>query len=134
VIFVDTSYLIALFEKSDALHARARQWGRAIRVPLLISEFILVEAYNHFSRPFDRPKVPIIHRAIMTNARYEVVSLSSERLADGLEYHRQRPDKEWSMVDCISFRLMKERGVTQALTHDQHFEQAGFEALLRRDP
>jgi uncharacterized protein len=41
-----------------------------------------------------------------------------------------RRDKEWSLTDCISFVVMKERGLTEALTADHHFEQAGFKALL----
>jgi predicted nucleic acid-binding protein len=52
----------------------------------------------------------------------------------GLELHSRRADKEWSLTDCISFFVMQERGIHQALAHDHHFEQAGFEALLRRDP
>lgn len=48
--------------------------------------------------------------------------------------HRERPDKEWSLTDCISFALMGERRIQRALAYDHHFEQAGFEALLRKDP
>src|SRR6266851_7667037 len=51
-----------------------------------------------------------------------------------LRLHAQRLDKEWSLTDCISFVVMERRGISRALAHDQHFEQAGFEALLRRDP
>jgi predicted nucleic acid-binding protein len=42
-----------------------------------------------------------------------------------------RPDKKWTLTDCISFVVMQERGITEALTGDQHFEQAGFTALLK---
>jgi uncharacterized protein len=44
---------------------------------------------------------------------------------------RQRPDKEWSLTDCISFAAMREENLTEALTGDRHFEQAGFRALLK---
>jgi uncharacterized protein len=47
-----------------------------------------------------------------------------------LELFRNRPDKEWGLVDCISFVVMTEKGIAQALTADQHFNQAGFKALL----
>ncbi|MFM5956954.1 MAG: PIN domain-containing protein, partial [Dolichospermum sp.] len=43
----------------------------------------------------------------------------------------QREDKEWGLVDCISFIVMQDRGITDALTADTHFQQAGFRALLR---
>jgi predicted nucleic acid-binding protein len=62
------------------------------------------------------------------------IPASPELFADGLRLHHERPDKEWSLTDCISFHVMRERGITRALAYDIHFEQAGFEALLRRDP
>jgi predicted nucleic acid-binding protein len=51
-----------------------------------------------------------------------------------LKLHEQRADKAWSLTDCVSFIVMADGGMQRALTHDHHFEQAGFEALLRRDP
>jgi predicted nucleic acid-binding protein len=47
------------------------------------------------------------------------------------EYFKQHQDKEWSLVDCVSFVLMRQRGITEALTTDHHFEQAGFVCLLK---
>ena len=52
----------------------------------------------------------------------------------GLERYARSDDKAWGLTDCVSFVLMEEHSVTRALAHDHHFEQAGFEALLRRDP
>jgi len=52
--------------------------------------------------------------------------------ADGFGLYQGRPDKEWGLVDCVTFVVMKKRGITEALTADEHFEQAGFQALLRR--
>jgi len=49
-----------------------------------------------------------------------------------LELYRQRPDKEWGLTDCLAFVVMRQRGLTEALTSDEHFEQAGFKALLRQ--
>jgi len=48
----------------------------------------------------------------------------------GLALYDARPDKEWSLTDCISFEVMTEEGLEAALTGDRHFEQAGFKALL----
>jgi hypothetical protein len=56
----------------------------------------------------------------------------TQSLSDqGVELYSERPDKGWSLTDCISFIVMRHHGVTQALTGDHHFEQAGFIALLR---
>jgi hypothetical protein len=49
----------------------------------------------------------------------------------GLALYAARPDKEWSLTDCVSFLVMQDHGVTEALTADHHFEQAGFVALLK---
>ena len=56
---------------------------------------------------------------------------SSELLNAGLDRMRERPDKDWSLIDCISFVVMENEGIKDALTADQHFEQAGFRALFR---
>ena len=64
----------------------------------------------------------------------ELVQASPLLFDAGLRWHRDRPDKEWSLTDCISFAVMSERKILRALAYDHHFEQAGFEALLRGDP
>ena len=48
-----------------------------------------------------------------------------------LQADRERADKEWPLTDCISFVVMPDQGLSEALTADHHFEQAGFKALLR---
>ena len=61
----------------------------------------------------------------------EIIPLSEELFAQAFELFRNRPDKEWGLVDCVSFIVMQENGLTEALTPDKHYEQAGFRALLR---
>ena len=61
----------------------------------------------------------------------EIVPASSELFSKGFAFFTSRPDKDWSFTDCISFVVMRERGITNALTADHHFEQAGFVALLK---
>jgi hypothetical protein len=65
---------------------------------------------------------------------YEIVPATGELFDAGLQLHAGRSDKEWSLTDCISFLIMEQRGLKRALTHDHHFEQAGFIALLRQEP
>ena len=62
---------------------------------------------------------------------FEVVPASAELFQRGVEFFCARPDKEWSLTDCISFVVMAEKGISEALTADRHFEQAGFKALLK---
>ena len=49
---------------------------------------------------------------------------------NGMELYASRPDKSWSLTDCISFCVMRELGITDVLTTDRHFSQAGFHVLL----
>jgi predicted nucleic acid-binding protein len=71
---------------------------------------------------------------VRSHPTYEVIPASADLFEAGLRLHADRSDKAWSLTDCFSFVVMEQRGIRQALTFDHHFEQAGFEALLRRDP
>jgi predicted nucleic acid-binding protein len=134
MIRVDTGYLIAVFRPGDQLHTRALGWSDAVHGPTVVTEYVLVEAVNALSRVEDRPAAHHLLAYLMGDPTCEIVRASDDLLRSGVKLHRERPDKEWSLTDCISFVVMEQRGIHRALTHDRHFEQAGFEALLRRDP
>ncbi len=61
----------------------------------------------------------------------EIVPVSQKLFHGGYELYKARMDKGWSLTDCMSFVVMVEQQLSEAMTHDQHFEQAGFKALLR---
>jgi len=133
MIFVDSGFLLALAQPADALHIRAVAWARHLSEPLMVTEYVLWETINNLSKRADRLRAYRIVEMV-DDSNYMIVHASPELFAAGLKLHRARSDKEWSLTDCISFHLMRERGITRALAYDVHFEQAGFEALLRRDP
>ena len=134
MIFVDTGYLLAILNPRDELYARAQRWAAAIREPLLTTEYVLWELVNTLSDPVDRPKAHAAIVEIRTSESWELIQASPQFFADGLTLHHERMDKHWSLTDCISFTIMRQRGIEQALAYDHHFEQAGFQALLRREP
>ena len=134
MILADSGYLIALAKPRDALHSKAVAWSRLVDEPLLVSEYVLWETVNYLSLLRDRSKAHPLVEQVMNVPPFVFVPASPELFAAGLRLHRERPDKEWSLTDCVSFHLMRERGLTRALAYDAHFEQVGFEALLRRDP
>ncbi len=134
MIGVDTGFLVALCQPRDALHGRAQAWAAAVAEPLLVTEYVLLETVNALSQPVDRPKAHALLHFIRAAPGYEVVPARNDLFERGLQLHAQRPDKEWSLTDCISFVVMSDRGLVRALAHDHHFEQAGFEPLLRREP
>lgn len=134
MILLDTGYFVALFSPDDDLHARAVEWSLQVNEPMLVTEYVLWECVNAFSKPKNRASAYALVEHVRSDPACELVLATPDRFAAGLRFHHDRPDKEWSLTDCVSFQLMRERGVTRALSYDIHFHQAGFEALLRCDP
>lgn len=132
MIFLDTGYLLALFDPADQLHERATSWSRVLRERCLLTEYVLWECVNAFSDPAERRKAHLLVSFLRSDPGFEMVSASAELFEAGLQLHRDRPDKSWSLTDCISFLVMQQRGINRALAYDEHFEQAGFVALLRQ--
>jgi predicted nucleic acid-binding protein len=131
---VDTGYLIAFIRVEDELHDRAIRWTKSARQSFLVTDYVLWEFMNGMSKVEDRKKAHLALDYVRTHPRYQIVPATQELTAAGLKLHSERPDKEWSLTDCISFHVMEQRGITEALAYDHHFIQAGFDALLRRDP
>lgn len=133
-VFADTGYWVALLNRRDQLHNKARELPKAIG-PFFIftSEMVLAEVLNDFSKrgEFFRQAVIELIENLYENPNVTVVRQTSSQFQEGLLLYKQRQDKEWSITDCVSFKIMAEYGITEALAYDKHFEQAGFVALLR---
>lgn len=134
MIFVDTGFFIGSLLPDDALRARVVKWIVSVKEPLLTTEFVLIEVADALSLPRNRRQIEPFIAALRRNALYEIVPASPALFHDGLDLYARRSDKQWSLTDCISFALMQKRGISRALAFNHHFEQAGFEALLRREP
>lgn len=132
-LFLDTAYIYALFNMRDQWHERAAEWEEKIAAenrPLLTTELVLTEIADGLSSlKFRRNAVGII-KALQQSSLVEIVPASSELFAKALTLYEQRPDKSWGLTDCASFVVMTENDLTDALTTDEHFRQAGFKALL----
>jgi predicted nucleic acid-binding protein len=134
VIFLDTSFLIAISVSDDQWHKVATAWSKATSPPFLTTRLVLVEFVNALFNARHRHKVPSAMRLFSEQNGIFVEDVRPSLWDAGLALHASRPDKDWSLTDCISFHVMNERAISQALTYDHHFEQAGFEALLRKEP
>lgn len=132
-VFLDTSFAIALSAVSDQHHARAivlaerLQAGKTI---LVTTRVVLMEIGNALARKKYRTAAIRLLTALETDPSVEIVPLTDQLYAQVLALFQQRPDKEWGLIDCASFEVMRERGITDALTADEHFRQAGFRVLL----
>jgi predicted nucleic acid-binding protein len=98
---------------------------------MVTTEFVLIEVANFFSRPIGRPAFCDLMHDLRADSGTEIVPASSELLSRGFDLFVARPDKDWSLTDCISFVVMDEQKITDALTADDHFAQAGYKPLLR---
>jgi uncharacterized protein len=134
MILLDKGYFLALVRPRDALFPRAQAWAQALPGPFLVTEYVLWETANSRSLPAERPKFHALLARLRSSPVTEPLAAGPELWEAGIQLHAERTDKEWSLTDCISFLVMWQRGIVQALAYDHHFEQAGFEALLRRDP
>jgi len=98
--------------------------------PCLTTEAILTEFANSLTKPQWRQLAVDTIYDLRNDPDVKIISVSSDLFSKGLKLYSERLDKEWSLTDCISFEVMKERKLSNALTTDHHFEQAGFRALL----
>lgn len=132
-VFADANYWIGLFNPKDVLHAPAVAASRGLwRTRLVTSEMVLVEVLNGLGRyPALRQQTAAAVDAIMADPNTEVMPQSALLFRDALALFRTHEDKEWGITDCSSFVIMRQKGLSEALTYDHHFEQAGFSALLR---
>jgi len=132
LIFIDTSGAIALNHQNDRHHLRARQWYQAIRAEqlrLLTTTAILAEIGDGFAGRGRWHIAAQFIRAALADPRMAIVGVDRELIDRAVRLCDQRPDKAWSLTDCIRFAVMAERGVQAALTADDDFRQAGFRAL-----
>jgi uncharacterized protein len=132
--FLDASYAIALVARGDQHHGRAVELSGRIEVeqiPVVTTAAVVLEIGNALSRARLRPAAASLLETLHSDPLIEVVPLSDSLYREGINLFLGRPDKEWSLTDCISFVLMRERGITDALTADDHFRQAGFRALMQ---
>jgi predicted nucleic acid-binding protein len=128
-VFADTFFYQALLDERDPAHAAALAQSRVKR-SIVTTEFVLLELGNACARAEDHADFLALLAGIRASARTRIIPLDSSLLQRGLDLFANRPDKNWSLTDCVSFVVMQDEGVTEALTGDGHFEQAGFKALL----
>ncbi|MEY3867864.1 MAG: type II toxin-antitoxin system VapC family toxin [Microcoleaceae cyanobacterium] len=133
-VFLDTSFAIALSSITDQHHARAVQLAhqlQASQARLVTTQAILLEIGNALSQSKYRMGAIQLLESLEADPNVEIVLLTNDLYIAAFNLFKQRKDKEWGLVDCLSFIVMGNRGITDALTADTHFQQAGFRALLK---
>ncbi|GMV91304.1 MAG: hypothetical protein AMXMBFR82_10820 [Candidatus Hydrogenedentota bacterium] len=130
LVFADTSYYVALMTARDQWHTVAVKASENYSGDVLTTEFVLTEVGNFLHRPPDRELFRVLIEAIRSDRQTKIIEADSRTFEAGLHLYLSRNDKSWSLTDCISFVVMNEYGINEALTSDTHFEQAGFRPLM----
>ena len=133
-VFLDTSCLIALLRSQDHLHVKARRVLRDLakgRTPFITTDWVLAEFLAGMAGPAMRVAAADAAATLLNDSSVEVIEASRSGFIAALDLYRSRTDKAWSLVDCSSMQVCRERGLKRVFTHDRHFQQAGFEVLLR---
>lgn len=133
-LFADTFYWIALADFADSAHQRALALTAELAGSRIVTtDEVLSEYLTFFSTAPEvlRREVAESVEDVLSSSQIRVIPQSRESFLAGLQLYRARPDKRYSLVDCISMQTMRREGLTEALTNDRHFEQEGFRTLFR---
>jgi len=133
-VFVDTSAWLALVNKSDAAHHKARMVRDVLlrdQTQFVVTNYVMVEIANALCRtPHKETAVKLINFIEMSE-NIQIVEINKEIYKEAWRVYSTYLDKDWSLTDCTSFEVMKERRITEVFTTDKHFEQAGFDILIK---
>ena len=132
-IFADTFYWIALLNSRDTWHSQVIKVSQELsNSPLVISDGIIDELFAYSSKRGDlmRLKVSELYQNFLKDPNIKIISYTPEIRQKAINLYEQRPDKGYSLVDCISMVIMKEMGISEVLTNDKHFAQEGFTILF----
>ncbi|WP_420125713.1 type II toxin-antitoxin system VapC family toxin [Longimicrobium sp.] len=133
-VFLDTAYAIAISSPRDEHRPLARELARRIRADgtrIVTTQAVIIEIGNALAKAHFRAVAVDLMDVLEEDPTVEIVPVTDDLYAEGAALYRTHKDKEWGMTDCLSFVVMRRRGITEALTSDDHFRQAGFRALLR---
>lgn len=129
--FADTFYYLALLNVDDAWHERAVALSESLGGTTVTTAWVLTELGDALSSPARRRSFMRFLSSLRADPSCFIAPASQGLFSQGVALFGQRPDKEWSLTDCTSFALMEQLGITEALTGDHHFEQAGFSILFK---
>jgi predicted nucleic acid-binding protein len=129
--FADTFYFLALLNPDDAAHIGARRCAAELGSQLVTTDWVIIEVADALAAPALRGAFLALWNEIGDHPALEIIPADRALLLRGIDFYSRRLDKAWSLTDCISFVVMTDNGITEALTGDHHFEQAGFRAVLR---
>lgn len=131
MVIADAFALIAWLNPRDTFHRQVTAYLDGFTGRFVTTEWVLMELADALSSSAARTTVVAFLQAVRADPLFEVVGYEPAVFRAGFDLFAARPDKAWSLTDCVSFAVMSERGLSAALTADHHFEQAGFQAVFK---
>ena len=128
-VFVDTGFLIALESERDQYHDRAMAYWHetSSTMPLLVTtQLVWIEVVTYFNASGAHTKAVELGERLLNSESLTIIPFDEALFEEGWRLLKSRRDKRWSLADCVTFVVMRQRGITEALAFDRHFEQAGF--------
>jgi uncharacterized protein len=132
-VFADAYYFFALLNARDEAHESVTRFNSTLRSPIVTSAWVLTEVGDGLAGTSSRSMFSKLLDQLRSDSRVTIVAPTEKFFDVGVALYDKRKDKAWSLTDCISFEIMREHGIRDALTADKHFEQAGFNAMLKAD-
>lgn len=129
-LFSDTYYFLALLHKGDSAHSKAVALAEKLTQPIMTTAWVLTEVGDALSAPGLRMQFVRLVESLRADPACTIVPPTLGLFNAGISLYSERSDKGWTLTDCISFIVMRQYGISEALTGDRHFEQAGFIPLL----
>ena len=129
-VFADTHFFLAFLNTRDRSHDSARRFRESNDVQLVTTLWVLAEILDALSSVAQRAGAGRFVQKLQVDANVLIVPAEPQYFESGFRLYVARPDKSWSLTDCISFEVMRAMGLTEVLTGDRDFEQAGFTRLL----
>jgi len=128
--FVDTLFVVGYTNERDQYHEKALEQAAIYnRKPVLVTDAVLLEIGNTLSGRFRQQAIQTIEDFFESD-EVKIVRLDETLFDKAFQLYKTHADKSWGLVDCISFVVMREHNIMDALTCDKHFTQAGFRALM----
>lgn len=131
MVFVDTFAMIAWLNARDTAHVRVTSYLDGFTGRMLTTDWVLTELADALCSPEARSTAARFLKAVRMDPMFDVVPYHQDVYQAGFDLYENRSDKAWSLTDCVSFAVMTDRKITDALTADHHFEQAGFRAVFK---
>jgi len=129
-VFADAFFWIALLNRRDEYHEKARLYLQDFQGTILTTQWVLAEVADAMASSTVRRCIQPFFQELAANQAIPVVDATSDLFLRGTILYHERPDKNWSLTDCISFVVMTDHGISEALTGDHHFSQAGFRPIF----